>query len=92
MDKLINEKCRIGWELYGVYAESPDGSTYRVLFKVPCPERKALDGFARETKLTLQRLKNERQRAARALVDRFLDVVKVQSGLFWHSTKPLAPA
>jgi hypothetical protein len=64
---LLNEKCRAGWELYGVYAAS-DGSEYRVLFKIPCPERELLDSFARETALSLQRLKNERQRVARALL------------------------
>jgi hypothetical protein len=48
LDDLINEKSRAGWELYGVYAESPDGSKYRVLFKVPCPEREMLAAFARD--------------------------------------------
>src|ERR1019366_4668386 len=69
LDDLINEKCRIGWALHGMYAESADGSKYRLLFRIPCPERVALARFAREAK---EEFGAERKCAAEGLLEDLL--------------------
>ncbi len=74
LDDLINERSRVGWELYGVYAESLDGSKYRLLFKAPCPEREArklLAHCAPETELSFQQA---RKQAAKELLKDLFDL------------------
>jgi len=81
LDDLINAKCLIGWELYGVYAESADGSKYRVLFRVPCPERERLAQFAWDTGHAFQAA---RKQAAEALL---ADLIRLHGVLGLRVTK-----
>ena len=70
LDEVINEKCRAGWELEGLFSKDADRRRYRLLFKIPAPELEMMSSFAKEMgpDFLLQR-----EQAAEALLQALVD-------------------
>jgi hypothetical protein len=67
LDAVINQKCRSGWNLYGIYPESGNGNRYRVLFSIASPECELLAEAMREREPAAK--KAEREAALTLLQD-----------------------
>jgi len=69
LDEVINQKCRAGWELVGLYPENTGRRRYRLLFKIPAPELDIMSGFAKEMG---HEFHSQREKAAEVLLQALL--------------------